>query len=65
MTDLCSCVGDLESKRVKHYDEAKKMSDDTKLVRVKENMNLSHGGPSQRQASDTNQQIKALRLGRD
>ena len=33
-------------------------------VRAKETLKLSYGGPSQRQASGTNQQIKALRQGR-
>ena len=29
----------------------------------RENLKLSYGGPSQRQASDTNQRIKALHQG--
>ena len=33
-------------------------------VRAKENLKLSHGRLSQRQASDTNQPIKDLRQGR-
>ena len=32
--------------------------------RAKENLNFSYGGPSQGQASDTKQRIKALRQGR-
>ena len=36
---------------------------DTQIVRAKENLKLSYGGSSQRQASGTNQRIKALRQG--
>ena len=32
----------------------------TYIVRAKENLKLSHGGPSHSQASGTNPQIKAL-----
>ena len=39
------------------------MAHDSQIVRAKENLKLSHGGSSQRQASDTNQQIKVLRQG--
>ena len=35
----------------------------TQIVRAKENIKLSYGGPSQRQASGTNQRIKVLRQG--
>ena len=34
------------------------------IVRAKENLKLSYGGPSQRQASGTNQRNKALLQGR-
>ena len=34
---------------------------DSQIVRAKENLKLSHGCPSYRQASGTNQPIKALR----
>ena len=34
-----------------------------KGVRAKENIKLSYGWPTQRKASGTNQQIKALRQG--
>ena len=34
------------------------------IVSAKENVKLSYGGPSQRQASYINQQIKDLRQGR-
>ena len=40
------------------------MAHDSHIVRTKENFKLSYGGPSQRQASGTNQRIKALRQGR-
>ena len=40
------------------------MGHDSQIVRAKENLQLSYGGPSQRQASSTNQRIKALRQGR-
>ena len=33
------------------------------IVRAKENLKMSYGGPSQGQASCINQQIKALRQG--
>ena len=36
-----------------------KMAHDSQIVRAKGSLKLSYGGPSQRQASDTNQQIKA------
>ena len=39
------------------------MAHDSQIVRAKENLKLSYGGPSQRQASGTNQRIKALRQG--
>ena len=34
---------------------------DSQIVRAKENLKLSYGGLSQRQAPGTNQRIKALR----
>ena len=46
------------------YDGTKRRAHDTQVVRAKENLKLSYGGPSQRQASGTNQRIKALRHGR-
>ena len=36
----------------------------SQIVRAKENLKLSYGGPSQRHTSGTNQRIKALRQGR-
>ena len=50
--------------KLTHYDDTKKMAHDSQIVRAKENLKLGHGGPSQRQASDTNQPIKTLRQGR-
>ena len=40
-----------------------KMAHDTQIVRAKEILKLSHGGPSQRHASGANQLNKALRSG--
>ena len=40
-----------------------KRAHDSHIVRGKENLKLIYGGPSQRQASGTNQQIKALHQG--
>ena len=39
------------------------MGHDAQIVRAKEKLKLSYGGPSQRQASGTNQRIKASRQG--
>ena len=39
------------------------MAHDLQIGRAKENLKLSYGGPSQRQASGTNQRIQALRKG--
>ena len=47
-----------------HYDDTKKRAHDSQIVRVKENLKLSYGRASPRQASVTNQRIKALRQGR-
>ena len=49
--------------KLTHYDDLKKRAHDSKIVRAKENLQLSYVRPSQRQASDTNQRIKALRQG--
>ena len=46
--------------KLEHYDETKKRAHNSQKVRAKENLKLSHGGPSQRQASCTNPWIKAL-----
>ena len=44
-----------------HYDETKKGAYDWQIVKAKENLKLSYGGPSQGQASGTNQWFEALR----
>ena len=49
--------------KVTHYDDPKKRAHDSQIVRAKENLKLYCDGPSQRQASGTNQRIKALRQG--
>ena len=50
--------------KLTHYDDKKKRAHDSQIVRAKENLKLSFGRSSQRQASGTNQRIKALRQGR-
>ena len=50
--------------KLTHYDATKKRAHASQIVRSKENLKLSCGGPSQRQASGINQQIKALRRSR-
>ena len=50
--------------KLTHHDETKKRAHDSQIVRAKENLKLSHGGSSYRQASDTNPSIKALRQSR-
>ena len=52
-----------ETIKLTHYDDTKKRVHDWQIVRAKENIKLSYGGPSQRQASGTNQRIKTLRQG--
>ena len=49
--------------KLTNYD-TKKRANDSQIVSAKENIQLSYSGPSQRQASGTNQRIKALRQGR-
>ena len=46
------------------HDETKKRAHDPQTVRAKENLKLSHGGSSYREASGTNPPIKALRQNR-
>ena len=46
------------------HDDTKKRAHDSQIVRVKENLKLSYGGPRQRQAFGTSQRIKVLRQGR-
>ena len=54
---------DKEIIKVTHYDGTKKMAQNSQIVRAKENIKLSYGGPSKRQTSGTNQRIKALLKG--
>ena len=44
-----------------HYNETGKKAQDSQIVRAKENIKLSHGGPSYSQESGPNPPIKALR----
>ena len=48
---------------ITHYDDTKERAHDSQRVKAKENIQLSYGGPSQRQVSGTNQRTKALRQG--
>ena len=41
--------------KLTHCDDTKKMAHDSHIVRAKEDLKLSYGGPSQRQALGTNQ----------
>ena len=50
-----------ETIKITHYNETEKKAHDLQIVRAKENLQLSHGGPSLGQASGTNPLIKALR----
>ena len=47
----------IEKNQIKltHYDDTKKRAHDSEIVRAKENLKLSYGEPSHRQASGTNQ----------
>ena len=47
-----------------YYDETKIMTLSSQISRAKENLKLSHGGASQRQASDTKPPMKVLGQGR-
>ena len=44
-----------QSNQITHFDDTKKRAHDSQIVRAEENLKLSYGGPSQRQASGTNQ----------
>ena len=60
-SQLMQCIiTEKQSNQLTHYDDTKKRAHYSQIVRAKENIKLSYGGPSQRQASGTNQQIKAL-----
>ena len=41
--------------KITHYDETMKRANDSQIVRANKNLKLSYGGPSQGQASGTNQ----------
>ena len=47
------CIVSQRNNQIKltHYDDTKKKTHDSQIVRAKENLKLSYGGPSQRQAS--------------
>ena len=47
-----------------NYDYTKKKAHDSQIVRAKDTLKLSYGGPSQLHASGTKQRIKALRQDR-
>ena len=49
--------------KLTHNDKTKKRAHDLQIVRAKVNLKLSHGGPSQRQASGTNPPMKVLNQG--
>ena len=49
-----------ETIKLTHFDDTKKGTHDSQIVRAKENPKLSYDGPSQRQASDTKERIKTL-----
>ena len=57
-------ITEKHSNEINEIDETKKMTQYSQIVRAKENLMLSHGGPFQRQAVDTIQRMKALRQGR-
>ena len=50
--------------KLTHYDETEERAHDSQIVIAKENLKLSHGGPSYSHASGTNPPIKALRQSR-
>ena len=50
--------------KLTRYHETKKKAHDSEIVRAKQNLKLSHDGPSYRQASGTTPPIKALRQSR-
>ena len=47
-----------------HFDETRKRAHESQIVRAKENLELSHDGPSYSLASGANPPIKALRQSR-
>ena len=46
--------------QITHFGETEKMSHDSQIFRAKENLKLSHSGPSYSQATGTHPSIKAL-----
>ena len=46
------------------YDETKRRAQESQIDRAKEDLKLSHDGPSQRQATYTNKPIKVISQGR-
>ena len=59
MWRLPSIISEKQSIKSTHFDETKKRAHDSEIVRAKENLKLSYGGPGQGQAPGTNQLIKA------
>ena len=57
---LMQCIITEKQIKLTHYDKTKKWAYDSHIVRAKENLKLSLGGPSQGQASGTNQQTGLL-----
>ena len=49
--------------KLTHYNVAKKIAHYSQIVRAKENLKWTYGGPSKRQTSGANLRIKALRQG--
>ena len=54
----CIIIG--ETFKLTHYGETKKRAHDSQVVRALNNLNLSHGGPSRRQAPDTYNPMQVL-----
>ena len=52
-------IAKLEVHKIQNKEQTQKWAHDSQIVRAKENLKLSHGEPSQRQASGTNQPNKA------
>ena len=63
MTYVSFTIGN-NSINLTHYNVTKKKAHDSQIVRAKENLKLSYGGPGQGQATGLNQRIKALRQNR-
>ena len=63
-TKLIQCIITEKQSYQTHYYDTKKRAHDSQIVRAKANLELSYGGPSQQQTTETNQRIKALRQGR-